>query len=95
VSSDNKRLTKLYEAVWAEIHRIVNDSDPEDLLNMGAPDDEYDDAVGMLTRQLISGKQILPQELESWFWVNYGLRASAKVVASIVTEMDEVRKRLL
>ena len=58
MTKQNKRLSRLYEAVWAETHRIVNDADPESLLEIGAPDDEYDDAVGMLTRQLINGKPL-------------------------------------
>jgi hypothetical protein len=95
VSGENKRLAKLYETVWTETHRIVNAADPEGLLKLGAPDDEYDDAVGMLTRHLLGGKQISQKELDSWFSANYGLRASTEDIAEIVIQMEELRTRTL
>ena len=88
-------MPKLYEAIWAETHRVVNNVDPEGLLEMGAPDDEYDDVVGMLTRHLIDGTRLLPYELESWFSVHYGSKSRTEAASEIVKRLDEVRGRLL
>jgi hypothetical protein len=40
-----KALSRLYEEVKAQVKVLVDQADPEGLLGMGAPLDEYDDAA--------------------------------------------------
>ena len=48
-----KALSRLYEEVKAQVKVLVDQADPEGLLGMGAPLDEYDDAVTELTRHVL------------------------------------------
>ena len=73
----SKELGRLYEATLQRVRQAVNATDPGDLLAMGAPDDEYDDAVGDLTRRLLKGEPIdevsVASWAESWFEPRYGI----------------------
>jgi hypothetical protein len=51
-----------YREAFAEVRRVVNDVDPERLLAMGAPADEYDPEVGDLVRLVF--RDALPTEDE-------------------------------
>jgi hypothetical protein len=48
-----RSLSRLYDEVTAEVKVPVDQADPEGLLEMGAPADEYDDAVAELTRRVM------------------------------------------
>ncbi|MBD3242068.1 MAG: hypothetical protein GF331_15870 [Chitinivibrionales bacterium] len=50
--ADRKRLRHEYKRMFSEARRIVNTSDPEGLLGMHAPEDEYEDEVATILREL-------------------------------------------
>ena len=51
-------LRRLHQETWIKVKKAVDDADPEGLLAMGAPTDEYDDAVAELTRRLLKGEAV-------------------------------------
>lgn len=50
--ADKKRLRNEYQRMFREARRIVNTSDPEGLLGMHAPEDEYEGEVETILREL-------------------------------------------
>ena len=56
-----KALSRLYEEVKAQVKVLVDQADPEGLLGMGAPLDEYDDAVTELTRHVLKSTSREPE----------------------------------
>jgi hypothetical protein len=49
------------------VKTAVDESDPEGLLALGAPDDEYDDAIAELARRLIHDEGLERAAIEAWF----------------------------
>ena len=45
MNSRHRELSKLYEATWTEVKSAVDAADPQGLLALGSPGDEYDDSV--------------------------------------------------
>jgi hypothetical protein len=90
-----ERRQRLYETTWQRVKEAVNASNPEGLLALGAPDDEYEDAVGDLTRRLLKGELTNEAWLSSWFQDRYGLVASVRVLVnrlvSIATDLQRER----
>ena len=81
-------LGKLYDAVWTDVDQAVDKADPEGLLTMGGPSDEYDDAVTHLTRLVLKGEEI-NQNGERWFLNQYGLASSgADALAACLRAMQ-------
>jgi hypothetical protein len=91
----SRELERLYETTWQRVKEAVNASDPEGLLALGAPDDEYVDAVGDLTRRLLKGERNNEAWLSSWFQDRYGLAASVGVLvdrlSAIATDLQRER----
>ena len=83
----SKELERLYEATWQRVKEVVNGSDPEGLLALGFPDDEYDDAVREITRRLLKGEPTDEMTLSQWFESQYGARAS---VAELVEHLSPI-----
>jgi hypothetical protein len=92
VDERSKELERLYETTWQRVKEAVNASDPEGLLGLGAPDDEYEDAVVELSRRLLKGEHINEPWLSSWFQDRYGLAASVGVLidrlSAIATDLQ-------
>jgi hypothetical protein len=85
VDERSKELELLYETTWRRVKDAVNATDPEGLLALGSPDDEYEDAIGELTRRLLKGEPIDDGWLSSWFQDRYGLAASVGVLVERLT----------
>lgn len=67
-----KALNRLYDEVRAKVKTIVDHADPEGLLALGCPEDEYDDAVGHLTPSVLRNTAVDKQAIERWFGQVYG-----------------------
>ncbi len=93
----SKELGRLYEATWQRVRQVINVTDPGGLLAMGAPNDEYDDAVSDLTRHLLKGE--LSDEVslaswgESWFEPRYGIVMPTRALAEHLTAIADDLKR--
>ena len=87
-----KELSQRYSDAWTETKRAVDVADPEGLLGMGAPPDEYDDAVAHLVIQVLKGEEFTAKELQAWFVRRYGAEAS---VITLVDELKAIQRRLL
>jgi hypothetical protein len=85
-----KALSLLYEEVKARVKALVDQADPEGLLAMGAPSDEYDDAVGELTRHVLKDKPIDRGAVERWFGTVYGMAPAG--TDDLVQELETVRQ---
>ena len=77
----SKELERLYETTWRRVKEAVNASDPEGLLALSFPDDEYEDAVGEITRRLLKGEPTDETSLSKWFDSQYGAPATVDALA--------------
>lgn len=48
-----KRLEALEQRVYNVVKKVIDAKDPESLIKMGAPDDEYDDASKYIARAIV------------------------------------------
>lgn len=71
-----KELSRLYEEMSAQVKAIVDRADPAGLLSLGAPSDEYDDAVEEFTRRVLKGEPTDSKTVEDWFVEGYGIPRS-------------------
>ena len=65
------------EDVRRGVRRVVDEADPEGLLELGAPPDEYDPEIDDLTRLVVSGRVTVESVLavwERWFGPGSALR---------------------
>lgn len=53
-------------ALRSRVRAVVNAADPEGLIALGAPDDEYGPQVGELARRLTSGPITTADVLDVW-----------------------------
>ena len=51
-------------------------ADPAGLLGLGAPPDEYDDAVEEITRRVLKGEPTDSKAIKDWFVSGYGIARS-------------------
>ena len=84
-----KALSRLYEEVKAQVKVLVDQADPEGLLGMGAPLDEYDDAVTELTRHVLKHEPVNQKAVEQWFGRVYG--AAPARAGALVAELERLR----
>jgi hypothetical protein len=84
-----KALSRLYEEVKAQVKVLVDQADPEGLLGMGAPLDEYDDAVTELTRHVLKHEPVNQKAVEQWFDRVYG--AAPARAGALVAELERLR----
>lgn len=93
VGHRHKELQKLYDTVRTEVKQAVDKADPEGLLAMGAPSDEYEDAVTELTRRVLTGEVIERDAVERWFLDEYGMASSG--ADALVARLRAIQARAL
>jgi hypothetical protein len=76
---------------WSAVKRAVDDADPEGLLTMGSPDDEYDDAVVYLTDRVLGTERISPESVSDWFQAQYGSEPDADAIRLIIGSLEGIR----
>jgi hypothetical protein len=86
-----RALGRLYDEVTAEVKVLVDRADPEGLLGMRAPADEYDDTVVELTRRVLKDESLDPASIERWFGSVYG--AAPAGADALVQELEKLRQR--
>jgi len=92
MNSRDRKLSKLYEATWAKVKSAVDAADPQGLLALGSPDDEYDDLVAYLVRPVARGEQVDSASLQDWFRSVYGGKGNPKTVERLVEEMNQLSR---
>jgi hypothetical protein len=85
-----KALSRLYDEVKARVKALVDQADPEGLLAMGAPPDEYDDAVGEMTRHALKDQPVERRAVERWFSTVHGVAPAG--TDDLVTELETLRQ---
>ena len=84
-----KALSRLYDEVKSQVKILVDQADPEGLLGMGSPPDEYDDAVTELTRHVLKYEPVDQSAIEQWFGRVYG--AAPAGADALVAELERLR----
>lgn len=92
-------LKALYSALYIEVSRLLREADSIRLIEIGAPDDEYDPEVSTILPRLREAKspadveRILHEEFCHWF----GAETAGPTAhyAAVSNEIWEVRNRLL
>lgn len=78
---------------WADVQAAVDAEDPEGLLKMGAPLDEYDPEVGDLVR-LVRDKSVTPARIleiwERWFGPNSNLNRNPEMVQRLTVALTRI-----
>ncbi|HEY5109046.1 MAG TPA: hypothetical protein VII96_05490 [Acidimicrobiales bacterium] len=92
MNSRDRELSKLYEATWAKVKSAVDAADPQGLLALGSPDDEYDDVVAYLVRPVARGEQVDSVALQDWFRSVYGGEGNPETVERLVEEMNRLSR---
>jgi len=90
VGSLNRRKAELkarHWETWSAVKRAVDGADPEGLLAMGCPNNEYDDAVVFLADRVLEGGPLGAESLSAWFQNRYGSVPDAKAVQLIVMSL--------
>jgi hypothetical protein len=64
--AERERLKREHPEYWAAVHAAVNAEDPEGLLSMGAPTDEYDPEVADLVRMVLESSVTADRVLDLW-----------------------------
>jgi hypothetical protein len=83
-------LKKQHWETWSAVKRAVDDADPEQLLALGCPDDEYDDAVVYLTDKVVGRDQLSPEALSGWFRTTYRSAPDADAIALILDSLKAI-----
>jgi len=81
---ESKRAIK---AFMPAARRVVNRIDPLDLVNMGAPKDEYDELVWEAARWLAAGVPDVDQRLATYVRSHYGVQPDRAKIAKLATEL--------
>lgn len=84
-----EELSRLYERVAAQVKTVVDRADPVGLLGLGAPSDEYDDAVEEFTRRVLKGEPTDSRTIEDWFVERYGIARSLPGLDAPFRDMAE------
>ena len=84
-------LQRLYSETWEEVKRAVDEADPEGLLALGSPGDEYKDAVTHLTRCVLKGEGVDERTIAAWFADNYGMEPGR--ISTLVSELRGIGER--
>ncbi|WP_157248566.1 hypothetical protein [Nonomuraea typhae] len=85
-----------HDQVTAEVRSLINGYDPEGLLGMGAPEDEYESEVGDLAALVHAGQEITAAAVSSvwnrWFNVspNWTTRHPSQV-GEVAAALDRLR----
>lgn len=86
-----RELQRLYGETWEEVKRAVDEADPEGLLALGSPSDEYEDAVTHLTRCILKGEGVDERTIASWFVDNYGIEPGR--ISTLVSALRAIGDR--
>jgi hypothetical protein len=91
------RRSQKYDDAFAAVREVINRHDPEGLIEIGAPADEYDPEVADLVRLVLGVDRPTPEAVltvwEKWF---SGLPSMPPERAtSIAQELAELRDRFL
>jgi hypothetical protein len=89
-----KELQARHWETWAAVKQVVDSGDPEDLLGMGCPDDQYDDVVVYLTGMVLGNEEVTRQALIAWFMDRYGSEASPDAVMDLVQAIAAIQARI-
>lgn len=77
------------------VRAVLNKHDPEGLLAVGAPDDEYDPESEDFARLLRDGQPISPTVVaevwEKWFGTTGSVRADEAGIDALATDLDALR----
>ncbi|MFI6505098.1 hypothetical protein [Nonomuraea typhae] len=85
-----------HDQVTAEVRSLINGYDPEGLLGMGAPEDEYDSEVGDLAALVHAGQEITATAVSAiwnrWFNMspNWTTR-DPEQVSEVATALEQLR----
>ena len=83
-------LKKRHWETWSVVKRAVDHADPEGLLAMFSPRDEYDDAVVYLTDGILGKEHISPESLSHWFRTQYGSEPDADAIRLILGSLEAI-----
>ena len=83
-------LKRRHWETWSSVKRAVDDADPERLLAMGCPIDEYDDAVVYLADRVIERDPLSVESLSGWFRVRYGSEADADAIRLLLDSLEPI-----
>lgn len=82
--------------IWADIDRVVAREDPEGLLAMGAPEDEYrpevDDLTSLVLSDVVDAEAVLDL-WERWFGPRCGLVRSAACLGRLTAALTDLQHR--
>jgi hypothetical protein len=84
-------LKKQHWETWSAVKRAVDEADPEGLLAMGCPRDEYDDAVAYLSDRFLRTERISPESVSDWFQAQYGSEPDADAIRLILGSLVGIR----
>ena len=91
------RRSEKYDEAYAAVRRVVNAHDPEGLIEMGAPEDEYDPEVTDLVRLVLRGDSLDRSDVVAawarWFGDDKGFRRDRlrRVAAELQTLHERFR----
>jgi hypothetical protein len=81
VGVDRREWRKRYDEAFAAVRDIVNEADPESLLKLGAPLDEYEPEVAQLVGLVLRADALSEVEVvevwQRWFGEGHHLRGAA------------------
>jgi hypothetical protein len=83
-------LKKRHWATWSAVKRAVDHADPEGLVAMGCPRNEYDDAVIYLSDRILGREHISPESLSHWFRTQYGSEPDADAIRLILGSLEGI-----
>jgi hypothetical protein len=83
-------LKKRHWVTWSAVKRAVDDADPERLLAMGCPNDEYDDAVVYLADRVLERDQLGLESLSGWFRANYGSEPDTDAIRLLLDSLETI-----
>ena len=89
-----KELQARHWETFLAVKQAVDSADPEGLLGMGCPDDEYDDVVVYLTGMVLRNEEVTKQGLIAWFMDRYGSEAYPDAVADLLGAVAAIQARI-
>lgn len=89
------RRSQKYDDAFAAVRHVVNKWDPEALIDIGAPGDEYDPEVTDLVRMVLRPDQFGAAEIEAawhrWFGDDHGMRG--KTLRAVAEDLVFLQRR--
>ena len=82
-------------ALRNRVHAVVTAADPEGLIALGAPDDEYGPQIGELTRRLSCGPVTAADVLDVWaarFGTDTWLAEHPRELDQLVSALNRARE---